>query len=153
MSDENVRELADRLAEDIHHYDYDPDAETFDIEAAARRIEAVVVAHNLLIRTAELKRAAAKVRLMAADGKCRSYEDWENEILALIHEGGESALAEHDRKLLEPLVALTDKWSALAAAWDTDGEYNVLQKPVGQIASANVRKCANELLRTIERVR
>jgi hypothetical protein len=32
------------LAEDIHHYDYDPDAETFDIEAAARRIEAAVTA-------------------------------------------------------------------------------------------------------------
>lgn len=34
--------IADRLAEDIHNHDYDPDDETFDIEGAARRIETAI---------------------------------------------------------------------------------------------------------------
>jgi hypothetical protein len=37
------------------------------------------------------------------------------------------------------------EWRGKAAAWESDGEYNVLQQPVGVIAAANVRKCAAEL--------
>lgn len=39
---ETGKTFADQLAEDIHNHDYDPDAETFDVEGAARRIEAAM---------------------------------------------------------------------------------------------------------------
>ena len=38
------KKFADQLAEDIHNYDYDPDEETFNVEGAARRIEAAIIA-------------------------------------------------------------------------------------------------------------
>lgn len=50
--------------------------------------------------------------------------------------------AQAARDELRPLVT---RWRGLAAAWESDGDYNVLKQPVGTIAAMNVKKCAGEL--------
>ncbi len=85
MPENSDRELADNIQAEAINW---PDR-FFDHDVAAK----LIAAYRLAIERAVLEKAAMCVRLMAADGKPRSYEDWENEVLALIPSAG-NALAE-----------------------------------------------------------